>query len=679
MLVLMSMTMLVMAPIVFVGGIVMALRENLGLSKLLLVCIPAMAGSIGLIIGRMIPKFRTMQPKIDTVNRVLREQITGMRVVRAFVREPEEAARFAGANDDLTATALQVGKLQALMWPTVTLVFNASSVALLWFGSRRIADGSLEIGALTAYLGYLMQILVGVMMASFMSIMIPRAAVCAERIVEVLDTTPEIARPAAPVVPAALTGMVELRGVEFRYPGATAPVLADISFVARPERSPRSSARPARARPRCSTSYRGSPMRRPAPCLSTASTSPPARSPRSCGRGSAWCRSGRTCSPAPSRRTSGSATPTRPTTSCGARSSSRRARTSCARCRCKLQAPIAQGGTNVSGGQRQRLAIARALLREPAVFLFDDSFSALDLATEARLRAAIAPRLAKAAVILVAQRVASIRHAHQILVLDAGKLVGKGTHAQLVATCPPVCGDRRVADRAGRGGGVSTDRPAPPAQRPAGPAPSGRATMMRGPMGGMMGPPQKAKNFKGSARRLLGLLRPHRGLVIAVLACCAVAVAFTVSGPQILGRATDIIFKGFLGSRTAGINSTKLARAMHVQAGQGIDSGELADVLALVMALYAGAVVFMWLQGYVLNHLVQRVVNRLRTDVDAKLMRVPLEYFDRQPHGEVLSRVTNDIDNVAAGLQQAMSQIVTATMTSLGVLVMLVVICRCSR
>ncbi|HTL34970.1 MAG TPA: ABC transporter permease, partial [Kofleriaceae bacterium] len=181
MLVLMTMTMLVMAPIMCVGGIVMALRENLGLSKLLLVCIPAMAGSIGLIIGRMIPAFRRMQPKIDTVNRVLREQITGMRVVRAFVREPEEKTRFGGANDELTALALRVGKLQALMWPTVTLVFNASSVALLWFGSRRIADGNLEVGSLTAYLGYLMQILVGVMMASFMSIMIPRAAVCAER------------------------------------------------------------------------------------------------------------------------------------------------------------------------------------------------------------------------------------------------------------------------------------------------------------------------------------------------------------------------------------------------------------------------------------------------------------------------------------------------------------------
>ena len=214
---------------------------------------------------------------------------------------------------------------------------------------------------------------------------------------------------------------------------------------------------------------------------------------------------------------------------------------------------------------------------------------------------------------------------------------------------------------------MSTNRPAPPAQRPAGPP-------MRGPMGAMMGPPQKAKNFKGSAHRLLGLLAPHRGLVIAVFACCTVSVAFAVSGPKILGRATDIIFKGFLGSRPAGTNPTNLAQAMHVRPGQGIDFGQLAGVLALVMALYAGAVLFMWLQGYILNHLVQRVVNRLRADVDAKLMRVPLGYFDRQPHGEVLSRVTNDIENVAAGLQQTMSQIVTATMTVLGVLVMLVVI-----
>ncbi len=204
MLVLMSATMLVMAPIMCVGGIVMALREDLDLSRLLLVCIPVLAGSLGFIISRMIPKFRAMQPKIDTVNRVLREQITGMRVVRAFVREPAEATRFDAANGDLTQIALQVGKLQALMWPSVMLVFNVSSVAVLWFGAHRIASGNLEVGSLIAYLSYLMQILVAVMMSTFMAIMIPRAAVCAERIMEVLDMAPAVAPPAAPQRPAAL-------------------------------------------------------------------------------------------------------------------------------------------------------------------------------------------------------------------------------------------------------------------------------------------------------------------------------------------------------------------------------------------------------------------------------------------------------------------------------------------
>jgi ATP-binding cassette subfamily B protein len=394
-----------------------------------------MAGSIGLIVGRMIPKFRLMQPKIDTVNRVLREQITGMRVVRAFVREPAEAARFGVANDDLTATALQVGRLQALMWPTVTLVFNASSVALLWFGSRRIAEGSLAMGALTAYLGYLMQILVGVMMASFMSMMIPRAAVCAERIVEVLDTSPEIAAPPAPVVPSPLTGMVELRGVEFRYPGATAPLFKDISFVARPGEVTAIIGSTGAGKTtlldlvaRLSEATAGTVLvdgvdvrlREPEE-LWTSIGVVPQRSYLFTGTIASNLRFG---NPDASDEALWSAL------EIAQAADFVRAMPE------QLHTAIAQGGTNLSGGQRQRLAIARALLREPAVFLFDDAFSALDLATEAKLRAALAPRLKKATVILVAQRVASIRHAHQILVLDAGKLVGKGTHTELVATCP---------------------------------------------------------------------------------------------------------------------------------------------------------------------------------------------------------------------------------------------------
>lgn len=432
MLVLMGVTMLVMAPIMCIGGIVMALREDLSLSRLLLVCVPVLAGSIGVIIGRMVPQFRAMQPKIDTVNRVLREQITGMRVVRAFVREPAEAVRFEGANADLTATALKVGKLQALMFPIVMLVFNASSVAVLWFGAKRIADGSLEVGALIAYLSYLMQILVAVMMSTFMAVMIPRAAVCAERINEVLDTEPSVAPPAVPKAPAERTGTVELRGVEYRYPGAAAPVLGDISFTARPGQVTAIIGSTGAGKttlleliPRLSDPTSGS--------VSIDGLDVREREPEEL-----WARIGMV--------------PQRAYLFTGTVASNLRfgnpdatdeqlwealeiaqAKDFVAAMPQGLDAPIAQGGTNVSGGQRQRLSIARALLRDPAVFLFDDSFSALDLATEAKLRAALRPRTKAATVILVAQRVASIVDADQIIVLDGGKVVGRGTHAELLA------------------------------------------------------------------------------------------------------------------------------------------------------------------------------------------------------------------------------------------------------
>ncbi len=435
MLVLMGVTMIVMAPIMCFGGLVMALREDLSLSKLLLVCIPVLVGSLGLIIGRMIPQFRLMQPKIDTVNRVLREQITGMRVVRAFVREPAEAARFDGANGDLTTTALRVGKLQALMFPTVLLVFNASSVAVLWFGSRRIADGSLEIGALTAYLSYLMQILVAVMMSTFMAVMIPRAAVCAERILEVLDIMPSVAAPAVPVVPSALTGVVELRGVEYRYPGAAAPVLGDISFTARPGEVTAIIGSTGAGKttlleliPRLSDPTAGAVL--------VDGVDVREREPEEL-----WARIG--CVPQRAYLFVGTIASNLRFGNPGASDAElwavleiAQAKEFVAAMPQGLDTPVAQGGTTVSGGQRQRLSIARALLRAPAVFLFDDSFSALDLATEARLRAALRARTANATVIVIAQRVASILDADQILVLDAGRIVGRGTHAELFATNP---------------------------------------------------------------------------------------------------------------------------------------------------------------------------------------------------------------------------------------------------
>jgi ATP-binding cassette subfamily B protein len=439
-LVLMSMTMMVMAPIMCVGGIVMAVREDLALSRLLLVCIPVLAGSIGFIISRMIPKFRAMQPKIDTVNRVLREQITGMRVVRAFVREPAEADRFDDANSELTAIALRIGKLQAAMWPTVMLVFNASSVAVMWFGSKAIGEHELAIGALTAYLSYLMMILVAVMMTTFMSIMIPRAAVCAERIVEVLDLEPAVAPPDSPIAPATRSGVVELKSVEYRYPGATAPVLADISFVARPGQVTAIIGSTGAGKttlleliPRLADPTAGAVL--------VDGVDVKKREPEEL-----WARLG----VVPQRAYLFSGTVATNLRFGNPNASDDELWSALEAAQGKdfvqampqgLDAPISQGGTNVSGGQRQRLAIARALLRfgatgDPPIFLFDDTFSALDVATESRLRAALAKRIGNATVIVVAQRVASIRDAHQILVLEGGKLVGVGTHAQLVQTCP---------------------------------------------------------------------------------------------------------------------------------------------------------------------------------------------------------------------------------------------------
>jgi ATP-binding cassette subfamily B protein len=420
----MSVTMFVMAPIMCVGGLVMALREDVSLSRILLVSVPVLAGAMGFLISRMVPKFRVMQPKIDTVNRVLREQIAGMRVVRAFVREPVEGARFEDANQDLTGVAL-----------AVMFVFNASTVAVLWFGAQRVMSGAIGVGALIAYISYLMQILVAVMMTTFLSIIIPRAAVCAERIIEVLDTVPAVAPPASPRRPEALTGVVELRGVEYRYPGASAPVLADVSFVARPGQTTAIIGSTGAGKttlleliPRLSDPTAGTILidgldvreREPEELWARVGVVPQ-RSYLFTGTVASNLRFGN---------------PDATDDELWAALEIAQAKDFVEAMPAKLDTPIAQGGTNVSGGQRQRLAIARALLRNPAVFLFDDSFSALDLATEARLRAALRPRVKDAAVIVVAQRVASIRDADQILVLDNGTIVGAGTHAELLAICP---------------------------------------------------------------------------------------------------------------------------------------------------------------------------------------------------------------------------------------------------
>jgi ATP-binding cassette subfamily B multidrug efflux pump len=434
MLVLLSFTMMVTAPIMMVGGVLMAVREDLGLSWLLAVCVPVLFAAVALIISRMVPGFRLMQTRIDAVNRILREQITGIRVVRAFVREPQETRRFAAANADLTDVALRTGRWMATMFPTVMLILNVSSVAVLWFGGHRVDSGAMQIGALTAFLAYLVQILMSVMMATFMLMLVPRASVCADRIGEVLDTETSVAPPAVPVVPEHRTGELELRDVEFSYPGAAEPVLHDLSLVARPGRTTAIIG---------STGSGKTTLVNLVPRLFDATAGAvlvDGVDVRLLEPEALWSRIGLV--PQQAFLFSGTVASNLRYGKPDATEEEMWQALEVAQGRDfveampeGLEAPITQGGTNVSGGQRQRIAIARALIRRPAIYLFDDSFSALDLATDARLRAALRPVTTEATVVIVAQRVSTIIDADQILVLEQGQVVGRGTHEELLGTC----------------------------------------------------------------------------------------------------------------------------------------------------------------------------------------------------------------------------------------------------
>ncbi len=434
MLVLMTCTLLVGAPIMCIGGIIMALRQDVGLSWLMLVCVPALVVSISAIIVRMVPQFRLMQVRIDGVNRVLREQLSGIRVIRAFVREPHEVRRFDAANADLTDTALRAGRLQVLIFPTVMMILNLSGVAVLWFGAGRVDSGQIQVGALTAFLLYLTLILMSVMMATFMAILIPRASVCADRIMEVVDTDSSIAPPTSPVTDVPAIGELELRDVELRYPGADAPVLRGISLRAEPGRTTAIIG---------STGAGKSTLLTLVPRLldvTGGAVLVDGVDVRELAPDELWSRIGLV--PQKSFLFTGTVAtnlrygnPDATDDELWAALEVAQARDFVSALPEGLAAPISQGGTNLSGGQRQRLAIARALVRRPKIYLFDDSFSALDLATDARLRAALRPWTRDATVVIVAQRVSTIADADQIVVLEDGRVAGLGTHDELLASC----------------------------------------------------------------------------------------------------------------------------------------------------------------------------------------------------------------------------------------------------
>jgi ATP-binding cassette subfamily B protein len=435
MLVLMTCTLLLSAPFTSIGGVILAMQQDLGLSRILMFSIPILAVLLGLIIGSMVPSFRKMQERIDRINEILREQLTGIRIVRAFVREPEEKKRFSDANAAVTEVALRGGRLQALMFPTATLIINISSVAVVWFGSDRINDGLMQPGAMIAFLTYLTQILMSVMMATWMAALIPRASVSAERIQEVLNTPTSVVVAENAITELQQTAVLQFDSVGFHYPGAELPVLDNVSFTVRAGQTLAVIGSTGSGKttlvsliPRLFDATSGSVL---LDGVDVRDLAPEAL----------WSRVG--------------IVPQKPYLFSGTVASNlgygkenateeemwAALRTAQAEDFVRampggLDAVIAQGGSNVSGGQRQRLAIARALIRHPEIYLFDDSFSALDLATDARLREALAPSVRDAVVVIVAQRVSTIRDADQILVLENGVCVGLGTHDELLATCP---------------------------------------------------------------------------------------------------------------------------------------------------------------------------------------------------------------------------------------------------
>ncbi|MFD7061788.1 ABC transporter ATP-binding protein [Streptomyces sp. NPDC059906] len=432
MLALMTFTLMVSAPIMCVGGIVMALGLDVPLSGVLLGVVPVLAICVTLIVRRLRPLFRKMQVRLDTVNRVLREQITGNRVIRAFVRDEYEQQRFRKANTELTEVALGAGNLLALMFPVVMTVVNLSSIAVVWFGAHRIDSGGMQIGDLTAFLAYLMQIVMSVMMATFMFMMVPRAEVCAERIQEVLETESSVVPPVAPVTELRRHGHLEIREAGFRYPGAEEPVLRNIGLVAKPGET---------------TAVIGSTGSGKSTLLGLV----PRLFDATDGEVLVDGVDVRTVDPKTLAKVV-SLVPQKPYLFAGTVATNLRygnpdatdeelwhalavaqAKEFVSELEGGLDAPIAQGGTNVSGGQRQRLAIARTLVQRPEIYLFDDSFSALDYATDAALRAQLAQETAEATVVIVAQRVATIRDADRIVVLDEGRVVGVGRHHELMA------------------------------------------------------------------------------------------------------------------------------------------------------------------------------------------------------------------------------------------------------
>lgn len=437
MLVAVGLTLMVLAPVMAVGGAIMAMCQDVPLSAVLLVIIPVLAGVIGVLVARAVPLFRSMQVKLDRINQVMRETLSGVRVIRAFVRTAHEQKRFEQANADLTDTALKVTRLFALMMPALMFIFNLSTVAVMYFGGRRVGAGGMEVGNLTAFIAYVMQILISVMMATMLVAQFPRASASGDRIQEVLDTPPSLVDPPVPRLPVSTDGrkgVVKFKHVEYRYPGAQEPVLRDIDFVAAPGQVTAVVG---------GTGSGKSTLINLIPRLfdvTAGRVEIDGVDIRDMARADLW----RMIGFVPQKAFLFSGTVASNLRFANEEASDAELWHALEVAQAAefvrampggLEAPIDQGGANLSGGQRQRLAIARALVKKPLIYVFDDSFSALDFQTDARLRIALRRETVDATVFIVAQRVSTILHADRILVLEEGTLCGSGTHEELMECC----------------------------------------------------------------------------------------------------------------------------------------------------------------------------------------------------------------------------------------------------
>ena len=653
-LVLMSCTLLLAAPFTIVGGVILAVHEDGPLSMLLLVSIPVLLVAVGFVISRMVPQFKVMQARIDRINEILREQITGIRVVRAFVREREEAERFAERNDALTLTSLRAGRLMALMFPIVMLVINATSVAAIWLGGNRIGAGTLQIGSLIAYLSYLIQILMAVMMATFVAVLAPRASVSADRIQAVLDSETSIVAPASPVTELAAVSSLEFREVEFAYPGADFPVLCDITFTANAGETIAIIG---------STGAGKTTLLNLVPRLFDATGGAvlvDGFDVRAIEPELLWSRIGLV--PQKPYLFSGTvasnlryANPEATDDELWAALEIAQAKTFVAAMPGKLSAPISQGGSNVSGGQRQRLAIAARPGPKPRYL----PLRRLVLRARSRHRCPVACRA----------RTGRRRRGHR----DRG---AEGLHDHQRQPNPR---DRRRPPSRARDT-PSTARHLSDLRRDRGVAADGAGSRVseesefeeleeeavapppaesRAGFGGRWGaagvPLERSKDFKNSTRRLAARLRPEGLAVAGVFLLAVTSVTLAVLAPRILGSATNVIVDGISGNN-------------------GIDFDKLHRILAVVLLIYVVSAVLSYAQGYVLAGVVQRAMFQLRSDVEDKLNRMPLRYVDGQPRGDMLSRVTNDIDNLAQSLQQTLSQLLTSILTIVGIAIMMLII-----